>query len=95
MLAVRSTPRPSGLASWLMNSTAVPRVYERWWRPAWDFLATAGRHTSMSQEYAAAVDALHFGPGATVIERRIEGVTQTLTATRSQGSNRRKGVRVS
>jgi ubiquinone/menaquinone biosynthesis C-methylase UbiE len=65
MLATRSTP---GLASWLMRSTAVPRVYERWWRPAWGFLATAGRHTSMTQEYADAADALHLGPGATVLD---------------------------
>jgi ubiquinone/menaquinone biosynthesis C-methylase UbiE len=65
MLATRSTP---GLASWLMNSTAVPRVYERWWRPAWGFVATAGRHTSMEREYAGAADALRLGPGATVLD---------------------------
>jgi ubiquinone/menaquinone biosynthesis C-methylase UbiE len=70
MLVIRSTPRSSaaGLAHWLMNSAAVPRVYEHWWRPAWSFLATAGRHTSMSQEYAAASDALRLGPGATVVD---------------------------
>jgi ubiquinone/menaquinone biosynthesis C-methylase UbiE len=70
MFVIRSTQCPStpGLAAWLMNSTLVPRVYERWWRPALGFLATAGQHTSMSQEYAAAADALHLGPGATVVD---------------------------
>lgn len=74
MLATRSTP---GLASWLMNSTAVPRVYERWWRPAWGFLATAGRHTSMEREYTNATEALRIRPGATV---------QTVAATRTRQS---------
>jgi ubiquinone/menaquinone biosynthesis C-methylase UbiE len=70
MFAIRSAPSrsPAGLAHWLMNSAAVPRVYERWWRPAWGFVATAGRHTSMSQEYAAAADSLRLGPGATVLD---------------------------
>jgi len=65
MLAARSMP---GLATRLMNSAAIPRVYERWWRPALGFLATAGRNRAMEQEFAEAADALRIGPGSTVLD---------------------------
>lgn len=58
----------SGLAQWLMRTSAVPRVYERWWRPALGRIAKGGRGPSMAEEHRLAAQMLALRPGHVVLD---------------------------
>ncbi|SFP32000.1 Ubiquinone/menaquinone biosynthesis C-methylase UbiE [Amycolatopsis arida] len=58
----------TGLAQRLMRTTAVPMVYERYWRPALGRVAKGLRGPSMEREVALAVDLLRPRPGRTVLD---------------------------
>jgi SAM-dependent methyltransferase len=58
----------TGVAQRLMRTRAVPRVYERWWRPALG-RAAKGRHgPSMDEEHRIAADLLTLRTGHIVLD---------------------------
>lgn len=57
-----------GLAQWLMRTSAVPRVYERWWRPALGAVAKGTSGPSMAEEYRLAMRLLDPRPGQVVLD---------------------------
>lgn len=52
----------------LMLSGALPKVYERWWRPAWGRLAKGLRGPSMEDEHRIASRLLELHPGDGVLD---------------------------
>lgn len=61
-------PRENGVAQRLMQSRAVPVVYERWWRPALGRIAKGITGPSMREEERAALRLLDPRPGAVVLD---------------------------
>jgi SAM-dependent methyltransferase len=56
------------IAQRLMRSTAVPVIYERWWRPAFGRIAKGPAGPSMAGEVALARELLDLGPGDVVLD---------------------------
>ena len=67
LLGTNPQPRRS-LAQSLMDSTVIPQVYERWWRPALGQLAKGVIGPTMSGETAIALDYLALSPGDVVLD---------------------------
>jgi SAM-dependent methyltransferase len=59
---------PPTVARWLMESTAVPQIYTRYWRPALGRVAKGLRGPSMADELALALDLLALTPGDAVLD---------------------------
>jgi SAM-dependent methyltransferase len=59
---------PPGIAQRLMESGFVPRVYERWWRPALGRIAKGPWGPSMADEVRIARRLLDLGPGSVVVD---------------------------
>jgi SAM-dependent methyltransferase len=58
----------TGIAQRLMRTSAVPRVYERWWRPALGRIAKGAHGPSMAEEHRIALDLLALAPGQKVLD---------------------------
>jgi SAM-dependent methyltransferase len=67
LLGTRPEPQPS-LAQSLMNSTVIPQVYERYWRPALGQLAKGVVGPTMAGETAIALDYLALSPGDVALD---------------------------
>jgi SAM-dependent methyltransferase len=63
-----SPPESTGLIQNFMLSSAVPRVYERWWRPAWGRLAKGLFGPGMADEHRIARLLLSLSPGDGVLD---------------------------
>jgi SAM-dependent methyltransferase len=63
-----SAPESTGLIQSFMLSSAVPRVYERWWRPAWGRLAKGVFGPGMADEHRIARLLLGLSPGDGVLD---------------------------
>jgi SAM-dependent methyltransferase len=63
-----SSPESTGLIQNFMLSSAVPRVYERWWRPAWGRLAKGLLGPGMADEHRIARLLLGLSPGDGVLD---------------------------
>jgi SAM-dependent methyltransferase len=63
-----SEPGSTGLIQDLMLSGAVPRVYERWWRPAWGRLMKGLLGPGMADEHRIARLLLGLSPGDGVLD---------------------------
>jgi ubiquinone/menaquinone biosynthesis C-methylase UbiE len=63
-----AAPESSGLIQDLMLSTAVPRVYERWWRPAWGRVMKGAMGPGMADEHRIARLLLGLSPGDGVLD---------------------------
>lgn len=61
-------PGPTSLAGALMNSTIVPKIYERWWRPALGRAAKGLRGPSMAEEHHILRRLLALRPGDIVLD---------------------------
>ncbi|MFN8175456.1 MAG: methyltransferase domain-containing protein [Solirubrobacteraceae bacterium] len=61
-------PASTGAAQDLMLSGAVPRIYERWWRPALGRLAKGALGPGMADEYRIARLLLSLAPGDGVLD---------------------------
>jgi SAM-dependent methyltransferase len=61
-------PEPAGLAQRLMRTGFVPRVYERWWRPALFRVVKGPGGPSVAAEHRLARDWLALSPGDTVLD---------------------------
>lgn len=62
-------PEPRGLAQAVMTSRTLPKIYERWWRPAWSWLAKGGpAGPSLADEYRIVRERLALAPGQTVLD---------------------------
>lgn len=59
---------PPSIAQRMMESRFVPRVYERWWRPALGRIAKGPRGPSMSDEVRIARRLLDLQPGSVVVD---------------------------
>lgn len=68
LLGADRSDAPTGVAQRLMESTAVPRVYERWWRPALGRVAKGVAGPSMAEEVRTARRLLDLAPGTTVVD---------------------------
>jgi SAM-dependent methyltransferase len=58
----------TGFAQRLMRTSAVPRVYEDWWRPALGRVAKGLRGPSMAEEHRLAARLLEVSPGQVVLD---------------------------
>jgi ubiquinone/menaquinone biosynthesis C-methylase UbiE len=58
----------TGVAQRLMRTSAVPRVYERWWRPALGRVAKGAHGPSMAEEHRLAAQLLALRPGHLVLD---------------------------
>jgi SAM-dependent methyltransferase len=58
----------TGVADWLMGTTAVPAIYQRWWRPALSRLVTGVAGPGMAGEYRLARSWLALSPGDTLLD---------------------------
>jgi SAM-dependent methyltransferase len=63
-----AAPAPAGRAQRLMLTGALPRVYERWWRPALGRLAKGARGSGMEAERRTARTLLALEPGDRVLD---------------------------
>jgi len=61
-------PEPTGVAQRLMHTGFVPRVYERWWRPALFRIIKGPSGPSVAAELRLARDWLALSPGDTVLD---------------------------
>jgi SAM-dependent methyltransferase len=61
-------PAPTGRAQRLMLTDALPRVYERWWRPALGRLAKGAPWSGMEDERRMARSLLALEPGQAVLD---------------------------
>jgi SAM-dependent methyltransferase len=61
-------PASTGPAQDLMLGRAVPRIYERWWRPAWGTLATGAFGPGLADERRIARLLLGLTPGDGVLD---------------------------
>jgi ubiquinone/menaquinone biosynthesis C-methylase UbiE len=61
-------PASTGTAQDLMLGRAVPRIYERWWRPAWGALATGVLGPGLADERRIARLLLGLTPGDGVLD---------------------------
>ncbi|HEY1918749.1 MAG TPA: methyltransferase domain-containing protein [Streptosporangiaceae bacterium] len=61
-------PEAAGLAQRLMHTGFVPRVYERWWRPALFRVVKGPGGPSVAAEHRLARDWLALSPGDTVLD---------------------------
>jgi SAM-dependent methyltransferase len=58
----------TGIAQRLMRTSAVPRVYEDWWRPALGRVAKGLRGPGMADEHDVAAELLALSPGDVVLD---------------------------
>jgi ubiquinone/menaquinone biosynthesis C-methylase UbiE len=58
----------TGIAQRLMRTSAIPRVYEDWWRPALGRVAKGVTGPSMAEEHRVAADLLALSPGDVVLD---------------------------
>ncbi len=63
-----STPESPGRVQEIMLTAALPRVYERWWRPAWSRLAKGWLGPDMEDEHLIAAELLELHPGDGVLD---------------------------
>lgn len=61
-------PESPGRAQQIMLSGALPRIYERWWRPAWSRLAKGWLGPDMEDEHVIARELLELHPGDGVLD---------------------------
>jgi ubiquinone/menaquinone biosynthesis C-methylase UbiE len=61
-------PRSPGVAQDMMQSSALPRIYERWWRPALGRVAKGWLGPSMEDEHRIAAQLLELHPGDGVLD---------------------------
>lgn len=61
-------PESTGSVQDIMLTGALPKVYERWWRPAWGRIAKGVRGPSMEDEYRIAARLLELHPGDGVLD---------------------------
>ncbi|ANN15697.1 methyltransferase type 11 [Amycolatopsis orientalis] len=59
---------PTGLAQRLMRTSAVPMIYERYWRPALGRVAKGLTGPSMAGEVRIAIEALGLSPGKVALD---------------------------
>lgn len=73
-------PGRPGVAELLMNSTLIPAIYERWWRPALGRLVKGIGGPSMAGEHRIMHELLDLRPGNTVLDVACGpgNVTRTL-----------------
>lgn len=58
----------TGVAQRLMHTTAIPRIYENWWRPALGRMAKGLGGPSMAEEHRLAAQLLGLAPGHVVLD---------------------------
>jgi SAM-dependent methyltransferase len=58
----------TGIAQRLMRTSAVPRVYEHWWRPTLGRVAKGLRGPGMAEEHDVAAELLGLSPGDVVLD---------------------------
>ena len=63
-----SRPESTGTVQDIMLTGALPKVYERWWRPAWGRIAKGVRGPSMEDEHRIARQLLELHPGDGVLD---------------------------
>lgn len=68
LLGPDTEPASTGRTQDLMLGSAVPLVYERWWRPAWGRLATGIGGPSPREEHEIARELLELSPGDAVLD---------------------------
>jgi SAM-dependent methyltransferase len=61
-------PESTGSVQDIMLTGALPKVYERWWRPAWGRIAKGVRGPSMEDEHRIARQLLELHPGDGVLD---------------------------
>lgn len=61
-------PQSTGSVQDIMLTGALPKVYERWWRPAWGRIAKGMRGPSMEDEHRIARRLLELHPGDGVLD---------------------------
>ena len=61
-------PKSTGSVQDIMLTGALPKVYERWWRPAWGRIAKGVRGPSMEDEHRIARRLLELHPGDAVLD---------------------------
>ena len=61
-------PEPSGVAQWFMHTGFVPRIYERWWRPALFRMVKGPGGPSVAAEQRLARNWLALSAGDTVLD---------------------------
>ncbi len=61
-------PESTGSVQDIMLTGALPKVYERWWRPAWARIAKGVRGPSMEDEHRIAGRLLDLHPGDAVLD---------------------------
>jgi SAM-dependent methyltransferase len=59
---------PTGLAQWLMRTSAVPMIYERYWRPVLGRVAKGLTGPSMADEVRIAIEALGLRHGQIAVD---------------------------
>jgi SAM-dependent methyltransferase len=79
-------PRSTGLAQDLMLTSAVPRIYERWWRPALGRVAKGVLGPGMRDEHRIARLLLGLSPGDGVLDVACGTGNFTRDFARSVGS---------
>lgn len=67
-LADAESRPPTGIAQRMMNTRLLPRVYERWWRPALGRVVKGPTGPSMADEVRLARRFLALRPGETVLD---------------------------
>ena len=68
LLGPEREPEPPGIGQSLMLTRAVPRIYERWWRPALGRVAKGVLGPSMADEHRIARLLLGLSPGDGVLD---------------------------
>ena len=68
LLGPERDPEPPGIGQSLMLTRAVPRIYERWWRPALGRVAKGVLGPSMADEHRIARLLLGLSPGDGVLD---------------------------
>lgn len=64
----RTPPRSPNPVQDIMLTGALPKIYERWWRPTWGRIAKGVRGPSMEDEYRIAARLLELHPGDAVLD---------------------------
>ncbi len=59
---------PTGIADWLMRTSVVPAIYQRWWRPVLGRLIMGAAGPDLAGEYRLARSWLALRPGDTLVD---------------------------